>query len=182
MLSHFRFPTRDVIFGLEDGIVSTLGVIVGIAAGTNNRFIVILSGLVVICVEALSMAAGTYLSEKSELDIEEAQKKHSLWHRLRHRHLKVPFIDSIYMGLSYIIGGAVPLTAFFFISPTTAIIPALIVSTITLFAIGMAKAKAAKANLLAGGLEMSLISLGAAVLGFVVGKAVPRFFNLDLFL
>lgn len=62
---------RELIFGLEDGMVSTLGVIVGIAAGTGQRSVVILSGFVVIAVEALSMAAGSYLSNKSDQELKE---------------------------------------------------------------------------------------------------------------
>ena len=56
---------RELVFGLEDGLVSTMGAVAGIAAGTDNGRIVILSGLVIIAVEALSMAAGSYLSNKS---------------------------------------------------------------------------------------------------------------------
>ena len=49
-----QLPTREIIFGLEDGIISTLGVLVGIAIGTNNKSLIILSGVVVIFVESLS--------------------------------------------------------------------------------------------------------------------------------
>lgn len=74
-LHHYRGgwldSIRDVIFGLEDGMVSTLGVIVGIAAGTANRSVVLFSGAVVVLVEALSMSAGTYLSTKSEKELEQ---------------------------------------------------------------------------------------------------------------
>jgi VIT1/CCC1 family predicted Fe2+/Mn2+ transporter len=57
---------RELIFGLEDGIVSTGGAVIGIAAGTGDKKVVILSGIVIVIVEALSMAAGTYLSSKSK--------------------------------------------------------------------------------------------------------------------
>ena len=57
---------RELVFGLEDGLVSTTGAVVGIAAGVQDSRIVILSGCVIIIVEALSMAAGTYLSAKSQ--------------------------------------------------------------------------------------------------------------------
>jgi VIT1/CCC1 family predicted Fe2+/Mn2+ transporter len=57
---------RPLVFGLEDGIVSTAGAVVGIAAGSQNSHVVILSGTVLILVEALSMAAGEYLSSKSQ--------------------------------------------------------------------------------------------------------------------
>ncbi len=56
---------RQLVFGMEDGIVSTTGAVVGIAAGSQNAQVVILSGTVLILVEALSMAAGEYLSSKS---------------------------------------------------------------------------------------------------------------------
>lgn len=66
---------RELIFGLEDGIVSTGGAVIGIAAGTGDRKVVILSGIVIIIVEALSMAAGTYLSSKSKRQMLERRIK-----------------------------------------------------------------------------------------------------------
>jgi predicted membrane protein (TIGR00267 family) len=60
---------RELVFGLEDGLVSTLGAVAGIAAGTQDGRIVVLSGLVLIVVEALSMAAGSYLSNKSHREM-----------------------------------------------------------------------------------------------------------------
>ncbi len=62
---------REIVFGLEDGIVSTLGAITGIATGTQNGVIVIMSGFVIIFVESLSMGAGTFLSNKSEHELNE---------------------------------------------------------------------------------------------------------------
>lgn len=64
---------REVVFGLEDGLVSTMGAVAGIAAGTESAHIVVLSGLVIVAVEALSMAAGSYLSNKSHSEM--LQKK-----------------------------------------------------------------------------------------------------------
>ena len=62
---------REVVFGLEDGVVSTMGAVTGIAASTRDPYIIILSGFVIIFVESLSMAAGTFLSSKSEKEVEE---------------------------------------------------------------------------------------------------------------
>ncbi|MBI2443676.1 MAG: VIT1/CCC1 transporter family protein [Candidatus Magasanikbacteria bacterium] len=61
---------REVVFGMEDGMVSTLGALTGIAAASQQQFTVLLSGLVLIAVESLSMAVGSYLSNKSERDID----------------------------------------------------------------------------------------------------------------
>lgn len=64
-----RESIRELVFGLEDGLVSTLGAIIGIAAGTGDRRIIILSGFVIVVVEAFSMAAGSYLSSKSHREL-----------------------------------------------------------------------------------------------------------------
>ncbi|MFA6520427.1 MAG: VIT1/CCC1 transporter family protein [Candidatus Paceibacterota bacterium] len=56
---------KEVVFGIEDGMVSTLGSITGIAIGSNNHSIVILAGIVIISVESISMGIGSYLSNIS---------------------------------------------------------------------------------------------------------------------
>jgi vacuolar iron transporter family protein len=60
---------REVVFGMEDGMVSTLGAVTGIATATGSYFMIALSGLVVIAVESISMGVGSYLSNKSEQDM-----------------------------------------------------------------------------------------------------------------
>ena len=57
---------RDIVFGLEDGMVSTLGAITGIAVGSQSHFTVILAGVVIISVESISMGIGSYISNLSE--------------------------------------------------------------------------------------------------------------------
>ncbi len=65
----FSEGMRVIIFGLEDSLVSTLGALTGIAAGTANHFFIVLSGVVIIIAEALSMTAGEYLSSKSAQEV-----------------------------------------------------------------------------------------------------------------
>ncbi|MBP7057231.1 VIT1/CCC1 transporter family protein [Candidatus Gracilibacteria bacterium] len=69
-----RYSIRDIVFGLEDGLVSTVGVLTGIASGTDDHFIVILSGIVLIMVEALSMGVGSFLSAQSERELQSRQR------------------------------------------------------------------------------------------------------------
>lgn len=57
---------REAVFGTQDGLISTLGALTGIAAGTRSGEAVIVAGFVIIVVESLSMAAGSYLSSKSQ--------------------------------------------------------------------------------------------------------------------
>lgn len=64
---------REAVFGMEDGMVSTLGAITGIAFGAQEQSIIIMSGLVVIAVESISMGVGSYLSRKTITDWHERQ-------------------------------------------------------------------------------------------------------------
>jgi VIT1/CCC1 family predicted Fe2+/Mn2+ transporter len=59
MSGFIRSNLRDNVFGMQDGLVSTLGALTGIAAGIQSSAIVILSGLVIVTDESLSMAAGS---------------------------------------------------------------------------------------------------------------------------
>ena len=56
---------RNFIFGVEDSLVSTVGLLSGIAIADVPGHTIFLTGVVLIFVEAFSMAAGTFLSEYS---------------------------------------------------------------------------------------------------------------------
>jgi predicted membrane protein (TIGR00267 family) len=152
---------REIIFGMEDGLVSTLGVVTGIASGTENSKVVILSGVILVLVEALSMAAGTYLSNKAEVDQEALENFHD-----GHIH---PILGALVMGITYIFGGAVPLAPYLFI-PISSALPISMVSTVVvLFGVGYFKGKATKTPPIRAGLEMITVSLSAALLGYLIG-------------
>jgi len=65
-----RDYVRSVLFGIEDSLVSTTGLIAGVSVGGASKEVVILSGIVAIAIEAVSMGAGEYLSDDAlqELD------------------------------------------------------------------------------------------------------------------
>lgn len=55
----------DAVFGIEDGLVETLGVTVGVGAAAVGVKIVIIAGVATMFSGAVSMAAGAYLSTKA---------------------------------------------------------------------------------------------------------------------
>lgn len=218
---------REVVFGVEDGIVSTLGAITGIAGGTQDRFIVILSGLVIIFVESLSMAAGTYLSSKSQREMEEKMLREEeqeieedpegereelvqfytsrgftpaevevivnritsdkkLWlEEMAYRELHVipqkngvPRVDAVFMAISYMCGGATPLIAYFFFPIHIALIISIVVSVCMLFFVGYVKGKVVQINRIRSGIEMMVVSLSAAAVGYIVGELASRWISL----
>lgn len=59
---------REFILGWQDGLVNVLGIILGVAAATQDARIVIIAGLAATFAESVSMAAVAYTSSKAEID------------------------------------------------------------------------------------------------------------------
>lgn len=68
---------RDMIFGANDGLVSTLAFVTGIFGAITQSHIILLSAIAALFAGTISMAAGSYLSSKSELEVfeRESQRK-----------------------------------------------------------------------------------------------------------
>ena len=63
---------RAGVLGANDGIVSTAGLVIGVAAATTSRGAVVTAGLAGLAAGALSMAVGEYVSVSTQRDSERA--------------------------------------------------------------------------------------------------------------
>ena len=63
---------RAAVLGANDGIVSVASLVVGVAAGGKTTRDVLLAGVAGLVAGAMSMAAGEYVSVRSQADTEEA--------------------------------------------------------------------------------------------------------------
>ena len=64
---------RDMIFGANDGLVSTLAFVAGVVGAITNPSIILLSGVAELFAGTISMAVGSYQSSKSELEVLERE-------------------------------------------------------------------------------------------------------------
>ncbi len=64
---------REVVFGLQDGLVSTLAVVATVAGATGGAFPVVVAGIASALAGVFSMAAGEYIGSKSQREIFDAQ-------------------------------------------------------------------------------------------------------------
>ncbi|MEU5702244.1 VIT1/CCC1 transporter family protein [Streptomyces aurantiacus] len=63
---------RAAVLGANDGIVSTAGLVVGVAGATDNRSTLLTAGLAGLLAGSMSMAAGEYVSVSTQRDSEKA--------------------------------------------------------------------------------------------------------------
>lgn len=219
---------REIVFGAEDGMVSTLGALTGIAIGSQNHFTVVLAGFVIVSVESLSMGIGSYLSAKSvrevnkrkldeeRMEIEEypkeeeqelkemyvedgwppklaeemahtaSQDKTLLLKEMACRELGItheegkPLQNGFYMLISYIVGGAIPVIPYLFVSSVGGALPISIIATlIGLFALGAATTTFTKRAWWKAGLEMLALASFAALVGYAIGTLSNRYLGLS---
>lgn len=215
---------REVVFGLEDSFVSTMGAVSGIAVGSGDMNAVLLAGTVLVTVEALSMAAGSYLSSKAATELYEERmrqdasrvlaervadsetlrqffkrkgfstkevavvsdvimKERKMWlkevqrceYKLSPAVGETPLSAALIMGVFYILGGLLVLLPYVLFPLAIALPAALLLTVCLLFFLGVWKASIAGVNRVQSGMEMVAVSLGAALLGMVIGHLYTKF-------
>lgn len=208
----------EVILGGQDGLVNTLGVILGVAAATQDARIVVAAGLAATFAESISMGAVAYTSTlaNDELYLSEREREY------RHIHLapdvEIEEIRDIYrnkgfegetlekivevitsnpdvwvnvmmseelqmtppektsalrtaliVGFSALAGSLIPLFPFFFWSVGLSIGIAIVIAALTLFMVGIYKARVTVGKPFRSGIQMAVIGTISALAGYVVG-------------
>jgi VIT1/CCC1 family predicted Fe2+/Mn2+ transporter len=64
---------REAIFGAQDGLISTVAVVNFVAGASTDKYYVLVAGLATALGGVFSMAAGEYISSKSQREIFDAQ-------------------------------------------------------------------------------------------------------------
>jgi VIT1/CCC1 family predicted Fe2+/Mn2+ transporter len=137
-----------------------VGFVSGIASASVDRSTVLLSGIVLIVVEAFSMGVGSALSERSADEV-----------RLRRRaRWAVPVRDASVMFASYLLTGTLVLAPYAFWPSSVAMPQSIIISLALLFLLGMFSARVAHLPLFRRGLRMMLIGGVAIALGVLVAR------------
>ena len=151
---------RNFVFGVEDSLVSTVGLLSGIAMADVPRATIFLTGVVLVFVEAISMAAGSFLSEKSAEEFE----------RRRETSASRAIADGAVMFFSYFIAGFVPLGPYAFFETSQAFWISIACSIVSLFILGAANAKLSRVSIWKSALRMMIIGGLAIGVGILVGK------------
>ncbi len=149
---------RSLMFGLQDGIVSTTGVVIGISTGVSDKAIIVLAALVAVSVEATSMAAGQYTSEKAAHQLDkEGKKTDSL------------LTGSAIMFFAYLGGGMFSIIPTLIFDQPMARYLAIASSFAGLFLIGYLKGYLVEHKPLRSAIELFIIGGIATTIGLVVG-------------
>jgi VIT1/CCC1 family predicted Fe2+/Mn2+ transporter len=153
---------RNFIFGVEDSLVSAVGVMSGIALAGIAGPTILVTGVVYIFVEAFSMAAGSYLSERSGAEYSE-QAVVAPWRALT---------ASSIMFVSYLVAGIIPIAPYVYLEPQLAFTVSIVGSLLALFVLGAVGARFSHTPVVARATQMAVVGGVAILLGIAVGQAV----------
>ena len=155
----FASYIRSFTFGVEDSLVSTVGLLAGLDAGGATHAVIIGTGLIYLFVEAFSMAVGSFLSEHSGAEYLAGEKN----------AVGRSFKDGVIMFLSFAVAGFIPLFPYFVSAQSAGLIISIALSLLTLFILGLVNAKFTRTGFLKKGFEMLLLGGVAVGVGVAIG-------------
>lgn len=105
---------RELVFGANDGLVSNVALVAGIAGGTANPKVILLGGVAGLVAGAISMSLGAYVSTKSEHEFRESEETRERWevdnmreqelaetaHIFRLKGITGPLLDEVVQAVS----------------------------------------------------------------------------------
>lgn len=154
---------KDIIYGANDGIVTTFAVVAGsVGAGLSPKVILIL-GFASLLADGFSMGAGNYLGSRSEKEVMQADGL---------EYAKSVVIPAVLTFFSFVIAGSIPLLPFLFGNGGNFMI-AIVTTGITLFVVGASLgAMVLHRHWAIWGLEMLFIGGTASAIAYGIGYLI----------
>ena len=214
-----KIRIRELVFGVQDGLISTVGLLSGVSAATHNRALVVLTGLAAAVTGGVSMATGSFLASSTERDLFEkeladqeqlasehpylaqealletltaegldrpaayrvvqmlAQHQDVLLRTVQEKvlglgsaELSHPVKAGLVMFASFVAGSAVPLLPYLIGLDRWALPASWALSVLALLGVGVFKGVLTRKPRLRSGIEFAAVALGAAALGWLLGK------------
>jgi VIT1/CCC1 family predicted Fe2+/Mn2+ transporter len=156
---------RDVVYGANDGIITTFAVVAGVAGGTLAPVTVLVLGVANLLADGLSMGVGNYLGIRSDERVREAQQLPE--------HEAFPIRHGFATFVAFVVAGAVPLLPYVFSSMTRDLFAASTGLSLTvLFVVGAARARVGTGSWWANGLEMLVLGVIVGAVAYYGGAVV----------
>jgi vacuolar iron transporter family protein len=160
-----RHYIRELIYGANDGIVTTFAVVAGVAGGGLSLRVVLIIGAANLFADGLSMAAGNYLSIRSHESVLEAEGLPEQ-EAFPSRHAAATF-------LAFVIAGTVPLVPYMLRPwPVDRFASSIALTGAAMFTVGASRALIAHLRWWKAGLEMLGLGAVVAMLAYISGAIV----------
>ena len=167
-MENVKSEFEGLAFGLADGVICFLGILIGVAAATSNTNIVIIAGVVGGIADAFGNSIGFYISQAMERGIQTHRKKEKKHEVYVHSYSEV-VMNASYSFIGTLIVLAILLAPFLFFDLKTAAIMASVVAAVLLFVLGVYVSTLMGESALKTGTEFAAIGIIGALLSYAIG-------------
>jgi VIT1/CCC1 family predicted Fe2+/Mn2+ transporter len=155
----------EIIYGANDGIVTTFAVVAGVAGAALDPAIVLVLGAANLFADGFSMGMSNFLSRRSEADYHDAQGATA------DDGGKSPASTALVTFAAFVVFGGFPLVPY--LLAVEPLFPASIVVTgLTFFLVGASRSLVTDRTWLRNGGEMFAVGMAAATVAYVVGDVL----------
>lgn len=164
-------------FGMTDGIICFLGIIIGVAQATRDPMMVIIAGIVGGIADAFGNSIGFFISQLTEQSIQLHQKE-NLGQEVRVHTFREVFFSGVFSFIATILALVLLIGPYFFIDDFyLAMFLTFIFGVVSLFLLGMYVAKIGRRDQLRMGLMYAIIGITGAILSFAIGSLLNQLFG-----
>jgi VIT1/CCC1 family predicted Fe2+/Mn2+ transporter len=172
LLGRARHYIRDLVYGANDGVITTFAVVAGVTGGTLNSRAVLILGAANLLADGLSMGVGNYLGIRSDERVREAE--------LLPEQEAFPARHGLATFVAFVTAGAVPLMPYLLSGPEASRFAwSIALSFAVLFSVGAFRARVGTGGWLANGLEMVGLGVIVGAVAYYSGRVVAMLLAAD---
>jgi VIT1/CCC1 family predicted Fe2+/Mn2+ transporter len=165
LLDTARHYIRELIYGANDGIITTFAVVAGVAGGGLTLRAVLIVGAANLLADGLSMGVGNFLAIRAHEHVLEAEA--------RPQEEAFPWRHGVATFLAFVAAGCMPLIPYMLPGPSIdRLVPSIVLTMIALFTVGALRATISNVTWWRAGLEMFALGMLVAAVAFASGAAV----------
>ncbi|MHB9287123.1 VIT1/CCC1 transporter family protein [Halobacteriales archaeon Cl-PHB] len=158
----------EVIYGANDGIVTTFAVVSGVAGAALDPAIVLILGAANLFADGFSMGMSNYLSRRSEMDYRQSRDVETPDEQRAPAARKSPRMTAFVTFLAFIVAGWAPLVPYLLtLSPAFGL--SIAFTGLAFFLVGASRSLVTTRRWLVNGLEMFVVGMSAAGVAYIVG-------------
>ena len=167
------YRLEGIAFGLADGLIMCLGLIIGVAEATSQTHLVLITGIIGGFANAFGNSIGFFMSQSAERAL---QIRETTYHGANTRvHSKREvLINSIFAFTSTIAATLILLSPFIYFEMTFAVVSTFVIGILMAFALGSYIGKTSHENSFKTGAKYALLAiLGAVISHFIADFVGP---------
>jgi VIT1/CCC1 family predicted Fe2+/Mn2+ transporter len=158
----------DLVFGANDGIVTTFAVVSGVTGAALSTRVIIILGVANLLADGFAMGAGNYLGMRSEQEYQQNANGF-----VREGRLHAAGHGAAIFG-AFVLAGSVPLLPIVLLPQENGFLLSCLATAVALFTVGSLRTFVTRARWFVSGLEMLLVGSLAAAAAYAVGYVLRQ--------